>query len=634
MKKRLSPVQTYVYAFIGIAVLLIYLPTLWNGAIWDDDLYLLNNVYLRSLKGLWKIWFEVGAEPQYYPMVYSLFWIQYHLWGFHLSWYHLINVIFHALNSCLLLLVLKRLKVRGALVATILFALHPVQVETVAWITELKNLLSTFFYLLSLLAFVPVGFSKEGKSAFLKSLGCYLASLGFFLFALMSKSITCSLPAAILLLLWWKHGKVRLKEIGLLTPYFVIGSLSGMLTIWMEKNVVAASGSEWNFTWVDRCLIAGRALWFYVFKLLIPVRLTFIYPRFVIDSSQVWQYIFPLSVLALFGSLFLMRKKIGRGPLTAVLFFSGTLVPALGFFNVYPHRYSFVADHFQYLASIGFFVLIAGVVHGIYLKIPGKSRGLILTVASGIPLLLALFTFQQEKIYFNLETLYQDTLSKNPRCWMAHLNLGVYYCEGGKLGESLEHLAKTVELKPDEASAYYNIGIVLDLSGESEKSLAYFEKALELKYDYGEAHGGYATALLKMGKIDKAITHFYKALALSPVSNLAIRCNLGITLVKKGRYDEALEQYRMILQENPDYYYGHYNSGVIYDKMGRYEKASKEYEEALRLNPSYLEAYHNLGVDCFRRGDRQNALMNFQAALRINPDYSPSKQFLAKMGQS
>jgi hypothetical protein len=340
-------------------VIAAYIPAIMGGFVWDDDDYVTRNPTLSGSGGLQRIWFEIGAVPQYYPLVHTSFWLEFHLWGLWPLGYHLVNVLFHGCSAILLWRVLLRLGVRGAWLAAAVFALHPVQVESVAWITERKNILSGVFYLSALLAYVRFlglgrgGFGPRGRW------GWYWLALVLFLCALLSKTVTCSLPAAILLLLWWKRSRLRLNDVLSLVPFFVLGAALGLTTAWMEQHYVGAQGAEWALSWLDRCLIAGRALWFYVGKLVWPARLAFIYPRWQIDSA-LWQYCYPLAAVGLVVCLWVLRRRIGKAPLVAALYFGGTLGPALGFINVYPMRFSFVADHFQYMASVGLLTLMVG----------------------------------------------------------------------------------------------------------------------------------------------------------------------------------------------------------------------------------------------------------------------------------
>ncbi|MDM7913692.1 MAG: O-GlcNAc transferase, partial [Candidatus Eisenbacteria bacterium] len=356
-----GPARTAI--LIGLIVagtLLAYAPAMRAGFLWDDDDHVTENVALRSLGGLARIWLEPGATPQYYPLVHTSFWIEYHLWGTSPLGYHLVNVLLHVTVALLFGLALSRLSVPGAWWAAAFFALHPVHVETVAWITERKNLLSALFYLLALLAWLrghPIGENKPlaggGTASSSAHPGSWILAFVFFLASLLTKTVTASFPVAILLLHWWKEGRIGRRLLASLAPFFVAGFLLGLQTVSIERRIVGAQGEEWNLSPLARTAIAGRALWFYLAKLIAPVRLSFIYPRWDVESLRWIATLAPLAFAATIAALWFLRRRIGRGPLVACLFFAGTLFPALGFFDVYPFRYSFVADHFQYHASLG-----------------------------------------------------------------------------------------------------------------------------------------------------------------------------------------------------------------------------------------------------------------------------------------
>jgi len=340
--------NSWLLALVLVIVTFVVYQPIWRaGFIWDDNPHVTENVNLRSVHGLYRIWSEPKASQQYYPLQLTAYWIEYHLWGLRPFGYHLVNVLVHALNALLLWKVLRRLDVAGAWVAAAIFAVHPVQVESVAWISELKNLLSAMFYLLALLAYLrfrPLPGAGQSGSEYR---GFYALAIILFLCALLSKTVACSLPAVLLVLIWWKNGRITARDIWPLAPMFVLGAGLGLMTAWLERHHVGAEGTEWSLSLLQRCLLAGRVLWFYMGKLVWPHPLIFIYSRWEIDARVWWQYLFPAAALALLAGLWFLRTRIGRGPFATALCFAAILGPALGFFDIYPFRYSYVADHFQ-----------------------------------------------------------------------------------------------------------------------------------------------------------------------------------------------------------------------------------------------------------------------------------------------
>ncbi len=508
---------------IVLLVFLAYLPALRGGFIWDDDDYVTQNPTLHDLGGLQRLWFKVGAVPQYYPVVHTTFWLEYHLWGLNPVGYHLINVLLHATAAILLWRVLLRLQIPGAWLAAVIFALHPVEVESVAWITERKNVLSAVFYFAAALACLRFVALKEPGGPNRLRWSWYLGALVLFMAALLSKTVTCSLPAALLLVCWWKKGRIQRGDVMPLLPFFVLGAGLGLMTAWIEKYHVGAQGAAWSLTLGERCLIAGRALWFYAGKLAWPVQLTFIYPRWTLETEAGWQWLFPIAAVGIMGGLWLARHRIGKGPLVAVLFFAGTLWPALGFVNVYPMRYSFVADHFQYLAGVGLIVLAAA----------GLNRAPRVIPATLVVLLGAL-TWQQAGIYRDLETLWRDTLAKNPNCWLAHNNLGLLLRNQGCIEEAMEHYHQAIQINPNYAESLNNLGVALADKGWFDEAIENYRKAIRINPNYADALSNLGVALSAQGRFDEAIENQRKAIQINPNSSGALN-NLAWILATSSK---------------------------------------------------------------------------------------------------
>ncbi len=636
------------------SVLLAYQPAWDDGFIWDDDFYVTHNKTLLDLGGLERIWFDRHANPQYYPLVHTTFWIEHHLWGPNPRGYHLVNVVLHAANVILLLLLLRRLNVPGAFWAAALFAVHPVMVESVAWITERKNVLSAFFYLCSfweLLRFWPPEDAKPQPNGRWRHYGLALL---LFAAALCSKTVACSLPAAFLLVRWWKQGCLTRRDVLATAPFFAIGLVLALNTAILEKQNVGASGKEWDFSALDRVLIAGRVLWFYAATLAWPAQLTFFYPRWQIDTGIWWQYLFPLAAIGVIGALWALRARCGRGPLTAVLFFAGTLVPALGFFDVFPMRYSFVADHFQYLASIGLFALAGAAIELVLEKTAGpilrgpasiarvqrrNHRGnWALAFILGLLVILAALTWRQAGVYKDLPTLWTDTVAKNPSCWLARNNLGVILTDSGQLAEGIDQCRKALELKPDYVEAHNNLGSGLARHGQVDEAIAHYKKALELKPDYVEAHYNLGLALAsrqRPGDLDEAIDHYRKALDIQP-DLFGLHYNLAIALTSSGKIDEAVSQYKMALQIKPDSFEAHLNLGEALARNGQVKDAIDHYRMALDIRPDLWEAHYNLGSALARQGQTNEANEHYQKALDLATARNDSRadQIREQMKQS
>jgi tetratricopeptide (TPR) repeat protein len=591
-----------------VATFFAYQPA-WNGQpVWDDDAHI-TKPELRSASGLARIWTDLKATPQYYPLMHTVFWLEHRLFGDATPGYHLLNILLHFFSALLLVTILRRLGIPGAWLAGGIFALHPVMVESVAWITELKNALSGVFFLGAGLAYLTFDHTRDKKH--------YFIALILFLFGLFAKSVIVTLPAALVVVFWWKRGGIEWKrDITPLLPFFAIGIFSGLFTAWVERRFAGAAGSEFSFTLIDRCLIAGKAVWFYLYKLFWPAELIFIYPRWRIDSTAFLQYLFPAVFLCLITLLWLLRKR-SRTPLAVILYFCITIFPALGFINLYYFRYSFVADHFQYLASLGPITAVAAFIA----QRSGRLKKILQPLPGCVLLsILFLLTWKQSALYHDAETLYRATIQKNPGCWMAYYNLGFLLADGGRTDQAMALYQKTLEINPNHERAHINLGNLLAKLGRNEEALVHFQKALIIKPNSYEAQYNLGNLLAGMGRTDEAIAQYQKALETDPNSEKA-HYNLGNLLADMGRAGEALEHYQRALEINPNDYEIHSNLGILLANMGQTNEAMAHFQKALELNPARADAYNNLGIQFAKMGQTGEALAHFRKALEINPAY-------------
>jgi protein O-mannosyl-transferase len=627
-------------ALILLAItFLAYIPAILGGFIWDDDAYVQHNAALRSLIGLWNIWAHTSTTPQYYPLVHTTFWIEYHLWGADggaAVGYKIVNVLLHAISAILLWRLLRFLQLPGAWLAAAIFAIHPVQLESVGWITERKNVLSGVFYLLAFRSYLnAIGEDGEwkmenGKDRLAPSsilhppFSSYFLSLLFFLLALFSKTVTATLPAAILLVLWWKRGRLRIRDFIPLIPFFVIGIVMGGVTGYLERTQVGAHGPEWSMlTPIDRVLIAGRAIWFYAGKLFLPINLSFIYPRWNIHPHQWWQFVFPLGVIIAVFILWFLRRRIGRGPLTAVLFFIGTLFPALGFANVYPMRYSFVADHFQYLASIGLISLFSAIVASSKLR-TAIGTILILTLGS--------LTFARGFVYHDRETLWRDTLSKNPDSWMAHTNLGhALHAKGDDIGAAAQYQI-ALQDAPEVADTHLNAAISRAIAGDFDGAIAECRRAIEINPSFVDAYANMAKAYLSKGNLPEAETAARKAIEIAPNYPLG-HYMLARALELSGQLSQAAAEYTAALATNPDDADAHFHLANILVQMRQGPAAIDHYQASLAIDPRNKFAWVSLGDLLLASGRFDEATHCFQQALKIDPTLVPAQAGLQRAAE-
>lgn len=528
---------------IVLMVVLAYIPALRGGFVWDDDSWTFRiAALLRDTSGLREIWFRPTAMQQYYPLSGTTFWLDYQLWKFWPAPYHVENVLLHATAALLFWRLLRQLEVAGAWLASALFALHPVMVESAAWITERKNVLSLVLCLGAALAYQRHARAEgrrgqnadHGKAASGATSIPYLLALLLFIAALLAKTTVCTFPAAILLMTWWRRGQLRWREDVLPTlPFFAVALAMGAVTFWMEKHHAGAHGAAYALTAPQRFLIAGRAFWFYLGKLLWPANLCFIYPRWQPNSAVWTQWLYPATALGAIVGLWLAKGRIGRGPVTAVLFFAGTLFPLLGFFNVYFMRYSFVCDHWAYLPSLGPIALAAYGLSRLQSHL-GGGRPSKVAIGGVLLLPLGLLTWQQAGTYANLESLWRNTIARNPDSWMAHNSLGNALYRRGRIDEAVGEFEQAIRLKPDLAEAYTSLGVALSSKGRAGDGIARFQDAIRVQPDYAEAHYDLGMALQQQGQLDAAIDELKQAIRLKPGFAAAQR-RLGIAVEQRAR---------------------------------------------------------------------------------------------------
>jgi tetratricopeptide (TPR) repeat protein len=572
------------------ATLLAYQPVWHAGFIWDDDAHLTKNPYIVGPLGFWGIWTSSAAV--YYPLVLTSFWAQHALWGLNPLPYHLVNISLHAANALLVWRLLRRLSVPGAWLGAALWALHPVQVESVAWITELKNTQSCFFYLLAILFFLKwraAGISDSWR----REEGNYALALLCAILAILSKASTVMLPVVFGLCWWWMDGRWRWRNSLRLVPLILISIMASGWTIWEQQFHSGAQGPEWAESWPERFIIAGKVIWFYLGKLLWPHPLIFIYPRWKIDASQLVAY---LPVLVAVFTLFVLWLNC-KGRLRSVYFawtyFVVSLFPVLDFFKVYFFRYSFVGDHFQYLASIGPIALVGAGIVKVIGHFEKRTRFLRPVFCGALLLTLGVLTWRQSATYVNAETLWRTTLARNPDCWMAYNNLGSVLAREGKFDQAISYSQKSLEIEPKNAEAYKNLGLVLAQKGEMDGAISLWQKSLEIEPDDAKIHYDLGVAYFMNGQTDKAIVHFQKALEIQPDFALAHN-NLGLALFEKGWMDKAIVHYRKALEIQPDYATAHNNLGFALFKKGRVMEAIIHWQKTLELQPQNMDARNNL----------------------------------------
>jgi len=534
----------WLLAFALVAATFLAYQPVWRGLpIWDDG-QLMANAELASLHGLARIWFELGATLHYFPLLYTAFWLQGELWRGSTLGHHLVSIACHAASALLVLVILRRLRVKGAWLAASVFALHPVNVESVAWISELKNTMSGLFYLSATLVYLK--FDDTRKRSW------FILAAGLFLCGLLSKTTVVVWPLAMMVILWWKRGVLTWKRDVLpLVPLLALAVVEGWMTIHVERGYMGAPGAELQLTLVHRFLIAGRVCWFYLGKLLWPLDLCPIYPRWQINSVALTDYLYPTGILVLLFLLWALRNR-SRAPLAAMLFFVGTLSPVLGMISFSYFWYSFVADHYQYLAGLGILAMLAASGTRFQETSGRLPRPIGISLCLVLLAVLAGMTWRYSRTFTDLETFARTTLARNPDAWIAHDHLGVVFTSQGKLSEAIDQYRLALQGNPQYPMGHFNLGCALASAGRIEEAVQQYDQALQLQPNFTRAHYNLGCALASQGRFPEAIEHYQQALRLKP-GTPEIHNNLGVALAASGKIEEAVEHFREALRLKPDF---------------------------------------------------------------------------------
>ncbi|HYC70534.1 MAG TPA: tetratricopeptide repeat protein [Opitutaceae bacterium] len=555
-----------------LAVLAAYLPALRGGFIWNDAEYV-TAPHLRGWDGLGAIWTAPGATEQYYPLLHTAFWLEHRLWGDWPAGYHLTSIVQHALAALFFALVLRRLAVPGAWLAAFIFALHPVAVESVAWISEQKNTLSAALGLAAAWAYLRFDGGRRGRD--------YILASVLFLAALLSKSTAAVIPPALLVALWWRRGRLDGRgDVLPLLPWLAAGAGFGLFTAWVERRFIGADGPEFALDAAQRLLLAGRIPWFYLGKLAWPADLVFIYPRWTVDAGAAWQWLFPAATAAVVAACFRLRDRT-RAPLATALLFGGMLFPVLGFLNVYAFIYSFVADHWQYLPMLAPIALAAALLSRGLAPLPGAARG---AVILGLLAVLATLSWRQCGRYRDLETFYRELIAANPACWMAHHNLATLLRETGRRDEARTHLEEALALRPELPRTLHSLAIIAREDGQRERALELDRRAVALDPGSAKAHDHLGVILRELGRPAEALRHHERALELDPGSADAWN-HAGMTLRDLGRDEDALRRFDRALALSPGLVAARLNLALTLSRIGRGDEAMEHYREARRLDP-------------------------------------------------
>jgi tetratricopeptide (TPR) repeat protein len=642
------------------AVFLAYQPVWRAGYIWDDPMLLTANPCIVGPLGLKEVWTTAAADIC--PLTITTLWAEHALWGLTPLPFHLVNVVLHAACAIVLWRVLRILRVPGAWLGAALWALHPVQVDSAAWVTEMKNTESGLFFLLAVLFFVK-GLTVDVSDQRRGWIWNYGWTLLFAALAMAGKSSTVVLPIILCLCAWWMEGRWRWRHLVPLAPIFLMSLAAGLISIWTQR-IQGAGDPLWSLSFPQRLAAAGDAVWFYLGKLIWPHPLVAVYPRWRIDAGHPLAYL-PLLAVVVFTAIFwLKRTSWARPYLFAWSLFLIALFPILGFFSNTFSRYSLAADHFQYLAAMAPLALAgAGLTTLAGFLLPGKT-GLPSFLATGLLVVLGSLTWQRAWVYQNATTFWTDTVAKNHDCWVGYNDLGYVFMEEGKLDPAISKFQKAAALNPNYADAYNNLGSAYIQKGEADAAIAQCEQALKINPNIAPAHVIIGLALMQKGRIADAISEYQKALYINPIfaeghsklgiafyqqrrvddailqfqetleinpNNADAQSNLASALLQKGQLDEALVHFQRALQLNPHDGTTHDNLGALLFREGRLDEATAQYENALQINSRDSTAHNNLGIVLAKKGRWNDATAEYQKALAIDPGLAPARLDLGLM---
>jgi tetratricopeptide (TPR) repeat protein len=584
-----------------IAVFAIYARTFSFGFIWDDNAMIYDQPLVRASDGLWRFWFTTEA-PDYFPLVSSLFWVQWRLWGMHAAGYHIINVLLHCANALLLWKLLEVLRVRGAYFCALLFAVHPVCVETVAWVTETKNTLPLALLLSSFLIFMYSDMERESDS---NSRVLYVASILLFVASLLAKTAVVMGPVVLLLICYYRKGTIRRRDVVKAIPFFAASLVLGLVTTWFQSHRAIIHTQIRNDTLVHRIAMAGVAVWFYVWKALVPVHLSFVYHNWRLNPGSITAFLPVFLIVLLTGTLFGLRKKIGRGAFVAFAIYVIMLLPVLGIINIYFMRYSYVSDHWQYVALPALITLVVGGLATLSSDLFSNNQDaqgqhwhagkLQVAIACVFGFVFMLLSYSYAGVFRSNEALFADIVSKNPEAWMARNNLGLIRAQQGRLDEALELYRSALRINSDLPEAYLNIGNLYSIRNQPKEALAAYQKGISIRDD---------------AKTENA---------------------LGELLLKDNQTSAAIDRFHQAIHLRPDYYVAHANLARMFMASGNYNEAVAEFELAIRIRSEDPDLQNQLAFALYRAGRLDDSIAQLEETLSRFPDYGPGWDNLAQL---
>ncbi len=590
---------------LSLVTFIAYIPAMDAGFIWDDDGLVTNNSLIKARDGILRAWWT-DENPDYQPVTFSFFWIQWRLWGENPTGYHITNIVLHVINAILVWRILRGLNIPGSFLAALIFAVHPVNVASVAWVAEQKNTLSMIVYLLTFMAF-----RRYYQTSRLR---WYVISLIVFAVALLSKGSVVMLPFVLLGYVWWERNQVTWRDWLRIVPFLALAFLFGLVTIHFQFN----TGKDFAlaFSPVQRIVLAGQAWWFYLYTLIWPANLIPVYPRWNLAAIAGWHFVFAASALAVILFVWLARKKIGKGPAAGILYFTINIFPVLGFLNFVYMNHSYVADHLQYLACLGPIALFAAVLALLFRRCGRAGSWIVVIAGVAIAVVLGMLTFRQGKLYKDMETYSWAILERNPESWSAYVNLDKDYAVHGKEEEGFRRFSDHLRRFPSSPEANNHMGDVWARKGDPNKALDYYGKALQSKPNGWDILNNIGTLYAGQQKFAEALPYFVSLVRLQPKVADA-HYNLGMTYSGLGQIDPAISHLSEAARLKP-------GDADIRQALDAAMSLRRQLEldvdicrSRLKNEPANPDIYFKLGQLLERQGKADEAILNYRQAVEL-----------------
>jgi tetratricopeptide (TPR) repeat protein len=600
---------------VGVT-LWIYWPSLQGALIWDDQWYITMNPLLHDSTGLWKFWFQPGSWVEYYPVQESVLWLQWQLWGEDTLGYHLTNLGLHLVSAFLVWSLLSKFGLRFAWLGGLIFAVHPVQVESVAYICELKNTLSLPFFLLAMGKWIDYEESKAKRD--------YGMALGLFTVAMLGKITMAPFPAVILLYAWWKRGRIGWGDLKACGPFLLVALVLGYTTIWAgqvyneaDHNLIPGTPLGGILSRIDAVGLIGSV---YFARCFLPVDILLIYPQWPLHPHSLMEYLPWLVLVGVLGALWTRRHGWGRHVFLGLGFFLIILSPFLGLIGVSYMNFIWVMDHFLYIPIIGLIGLVVAGAEDLAARSPAWFRPFGLGIIAAALALMAWVGHGFASLFVNEQTLWTYVLQRNPTVWLAHEDLACKLMELDRYPEAMAQEKEALKLRPDYADSYYNLALDYEKQGQAAEAEAEYHEALRHNPSNPKIYLNLGQMKRHAGNLSEAEALFRQGMKVAP-EDASLCTDLAGILEQTGRVPEAIALYEKTLQHNPDFAQLQYDLGTALLQNGNPAEAEEHLEAALTLDPKIASAHENLGTILAQKGALPDAIEQFAAAVQLDPGY-------------